>query len=404
MKHAREYLAAGALLPPGLRIKSDIPADPVSARIYNHPALGDAPVVRLTPDKLAKGDDLEMEFLGFSRAAVKKRVAKRKRQALGFPGWALINDPKHAKYALKVVKRLKKAARKAKSKPGRAQEMFLEIAEELGRGVPAFLPSYWEEVGRIFIRLGNTAYGARAFGKAREAEKMHALTPSLEDQGAAFVEFALCGALTIKSLIQYGRDLQGGVPPRAAWEQFRDICIRRTLGGVPPWAAMAKDLRGRMKAAGVDLKREEKTFLKAVIESPAIARAPESFWRDYSKTIADLISDDPGLGRRLLDLFPEIKDQCFVMTWIDHLDEWGLLENLGREKRGPKDGIAPWFNTLFKQWGESREKTAASPLLFELLETCAGQIKKDRRPLVLTPGRWRKKVVDINVLERCLQL
>ncbi len=55
MKHAREYLAAGALLPPGLRIKSDIPADPVSARIYNHPALGDRPVVRLTPDKLAKG-------------------------------------------------------------------------------------------------------------------------------------------------------------------------------------------------------------------------------------------------------------------------------------------------------------------------------------------------------------
>ena len=150
MSAIEQLLEAGALLTAKQKVSSKEPVDDISARVYAHPGLG-TPVVRLSADKLAQGDDLEMEFLGFGEPEVQGPVAKRRRQALGFPGWALINDPKHAKYALQLVKSMKKAARRAKSKPGHAYEAFSSTCEKLGRSVAHFLPSYWEEVGRISV-------------------------------------------------------------------------------------------------------------------------------------------------------------------------------------------------------------------------------------------------------------
>jgi len=205
MVKPEELLAAGAFLSVKEKIKSDTTVDTVSARVYLHPALGNRPVVRLTADNLAQGDDLTMEFLGFAAPSVIGPVAKRQRQALGFPGWALVNDPKHAQYALELVKEFKKAARKSKAKPGHGYDEFVEISKRLGKSVAHFLPSFWEQVGREFIALDNATYASRAFGKAREAEKVHALKVDEATRQDAFLEFALAGALSIKALTEYGK-------------------------------------------------------------------------------------------------------------------------------------------------------------------------------------------------------
>src|SRR4051794_24475174 len=102
-------LAAGAILPTDAAVPPGEPVDPVRARAYTHPALGERMVVRLSAVNLAAADDLEMDLLGFAGAPAERIVGTRRRRALGFPGWALVNDPEHARHALDVVKEMKRA-------------------------------------------------------------------------------------------------------------------------------------------------------------------------------------------------------------------------------------------------------------------------------------------------------
>ena len=283
MAKPEHLLAAGALLSVKEKLKNEKTVDSVSARVYRHAALGNRPVVRLTADNLADGDDLTMEFLGFAAPEVVGPVAKRQRQALGFPGWALVNDPQHARYALALVKEFKKAVRKSKAKPGHGYEEFVETSKRLGKSVAHFPPSFWEQVGREFIALDNATYASRAFGKACEAEKVHALKVDEATRQDAFLEFALAGAVSIKALTEYGKELSSTHDPKSAWTFFRELCVRRTLGGMPPWTLMLKDIQPLLKAAKLDQEAEIHSILIEIIDSPAISRAGMGFWDSVAK-------------------------------------------------------------------------------------------------------------------------
>ena len=244
MATAEQLLEAGALIPVRTKVKSDTGVDPISARVFRHSALGEHPVVKLTPENLAAGIDLTMSFLGFDEPTVAGPVAKRRRQAPGFPEWALVNDPKHARFALELVKDFKKEARRARSKPGHAYDGFVATSKKPGKSVAHFLPSFWGQVGREDIVVGNATYASRAFGKARAAEKVHGLRVDEQIRKDAFLEFALASCVSNKALTKYGKELLGTHKPKEAWEFFRELCLRRTLGGMPPWTSMIKDLEG----------------------------------------------------------------------------------------------------------------------------------------------------------------
>ncbi|HNH84771.1 MAG TPA: DUF4132 domain-containing protein, partial [Acidobacteriota bacterium] len=229
-----DTLRAGGLVLVESQVSDKEPVDRVSARTYGHPAMPEETVVRLSADVLSRGDDRVMEVLGFDPPDIKPELALQRRRAIGFPGWALIHDPDRASFALDVVKEMKKHGRLAKSKPGHAKDGFDQIGERLGRSVPHYLPSYYEEVGRIYIELGNQTYAAQAFNKAREAERVHALKIDEAQRQASFLDFALAGALTVKALSQYAKDLLGGFTPEIAYKTFRDLVVKRTLGGLPP--------------------------------------------------------------------------------------------------------------------------------------------------------------------------
>ena len=119
----------------------------IVARTYRHPALGERPVIRLASDRLGQAEDLAMEFLGFAAAEVSAPLALQQRRSLGFAAWALINYPANACFALDLVKRMKAAARQARSKPGHAWDAYMSMSKELGRSAPHFLPPFWEEAG-----------------------------------------------------------------------------------------------------------------------------------------------------------------------------------------------------------------------------------------------------------------
>ncbi|MFK7821793.1 MAG: hypothetical protein AB8G99_24050, partial [Planctomycetaceae bacterium] len=395
MSAIEQLLEAGALLTAKQKVSSKEPVDDISARVYSHPAL-ETPVVRLCADKLAQGDDLAMEFLGFAEPEVQGPVAKRRRQALGFPGWALINDPKHAKYALQLVKLMKKAARRAKSKPGRAYDEFSATCKKLGRSVAHFLPSYWEEVGRIFMDVGSQTFAARAFNKAREAEKVHALAVDEEMRRDAFLEFALAGCLSIKTLSEYGKELQKTQKPKEAWEFFRTLCLRRTLGGVPPYASIRKDLDRLIKNAKLDKQAEHIAFLEEISDAPAMVRAPESFWESYEDEARELARTNAKFAGFLLNMIPDWGYWTrSTWKWTAYLDKVGVLPNAWKvdvpEEAKPKDSPAAWFHTRLK-----RDVPVAA---FTLFDQMADRFRTDGIPVDLRSDNE----ISVDLLDHALE-
>lgn len=406
MPTPEQLLESGALIPVKSKLKDDSAVDAISARSYQHPALGDRTVVRLSADNLAAGDDLTMDFLGFVAPTVAGPLARRSRQALGFPEWALINDPKHARYALELVKEFKREARRARSKPGHAYDAFLSISDRLGKSVAHFLPSFWEQIGREFIAAGNSTYASRAFGKAREAERTHNLDVDEQIRRDAFLEFALAGCVSAKALTDYGKELQSAHEPAAAWAFMRDLTVRRTLGGLPPWTNMCRDLQGLIKSAGLDPKQELQDVLEQVLDSPAIARAPMGFWKGASKFIAELVKNSDRAAGILLNLIPKTSSwrNEDIWPWLDYLKNWGILSNAWKSslslEAAPQDSPAAWLGQIVKCGSALRQQ------FFDLLVAMADRLKTDDIPLDLyLSNQWNQRVTaDVDAVDLALSL
>ncbi len=406
-------LAADALLPAGTSAPEGELVDTVLGRRYRHPALGDRPVVRLTPESLAPADDLEMEFLGFvPPTAPSPSVAIRRRRALGFPGWAMVNDRAHASFALEVVKELKKGARIAKSRPGAAKEIFDAIGVRLARSVPHFLPSYWEEVGRAFLALGNTMYAAQAFGKAREAERVHALAVDEGQRRQSFLDFALAGGLSIKSLSEYAAELAKGHSAATAFEHFRALSVSRTTGGMPPWSSMPDELRRLAKAAGLDADVEDTRLLEEILESPSMARAAGEVWKKYRKALLTLASESAKVRGILLNLTPEAArgEASLVVHWLDLLDSAGatqaLVETDGTTpaEACPGGGAAAWLSR-FVGLAQGGWRPAKLPKeLFSLVTRMAPRLAKDGEPVNLAAGHGAWRHLSLDLCEHALSL
>ncbi|TWU01630.1 DNA-binding protein [Neorhodopirellula pilleata] len=417
-KPTAEQLRLEATLAAGGMVAANADVDPsvtekVVARRYTGGALGDRVVVRLGADRLGPAEDLAMEFLGLRPDGESQPVAVQSRRALGFASWALITHPENAKDALALVKQIKAAGRKAKSKPGHAMELFTEMANVLNRSVRHFLPPFWEEVARIYKDLGNVTYAGRAIGKSLEAERVHALVVDRHRRRDAVLEFTLSGCLSGKALTEYTKDLEKQFEPAEAFETLSDLNVRRTLGGMPPMATAAKDIARFAKAAGLDENTEVDSFLKTIISSPAMSRASMQFWKSVKKNVARLVKSDPSFGMWLLahtDPKSSYRDDSPVWAWLDLLDEWKVLPLLGQptsklpghsEAMGDVEipgGRAGWIGRLVTV------ETSPPPRVFELIELTAGVIRDEGVPIPLGRRGYYGGVLDADVLEMMLDL
>ncbi|MCA9140325.1 MAG: hypothetical protein KDB00_26320, partial [Planctomycetales bacterium] len=412
-KPAKSQKAFEAQLVAGGMISVKSKTDPkvtekVVARTYSGGALGDRKVVRLGAERLGPAEDLAMEFLGLESVGESKPIAIQSRRALGFASWALITHPENAKDALVLVKRIKAAARKAKSKPGHAWDAFMEMAEELNRSVRHFLPPFWEEAARIFKELGNLTYAGRGLGKAIEAERVHALDVDRDRRRDAVLEFALGGCLSGKALGEYTKDLEQQFEPEEAFETFRDLLVRRTLGGMPPMASAGKDLQRLAKLAGKDADAETDRLLLEIIPSPAMARAPKQFWKSVSKRVSHLVKQSDSFGVWLLvhtNCESNHYSEATAYDWIDELEKWDVLKLLALPiEKFPDDvtipgGRAGWFSRL------SAVSTPPNKRYFELLESAADALRAEAIPIQLGKSQgWASVPADVDVIEACLDL
>ncbi|MFF4547218.1 hypothetical protein ACFY1J_23830 [Streptomyces sp. NPDC001406] len=390
-------LDAGAVLPPGSTSRED--ADVLTVRTYTHPALAERSVVRLVPGTLGEAEDLALEFLGLAREPKTPEVGQVRREALGFPAWALVNDPANGHHALALVKDVERLARQAKSRPGNAKDGFEELGTRLGRTVPHFLPTFYEQAARVFLQHEHTTYAAAFFGKAREAERVHALTVDEERQRAVFLEFAFAGALTVKALKEYVKDLARRLDPATAWAQFRQLTVERCAAGMPPYASLPQDARGLIKAAGLDRVTEECGLVADLIASPAAVRAPASFWTAYRSVLPDLAERRPAVRARLLEIMPaglgrEVADDEF---WLALLAECGAERLL---TDGDEVDAADWLSrwALHRKHGGAVSKR--SPATLALVARMAPRLRADGRAVDLFTGRWRDGA-ELDLLDLC---
>ncbi len=402
MSAADVQLEAGGLLPANAKVDVDA-TEQIEARSYRHPALGERPVVRLASDRLGQAEDLAMEFLGFGAPAVSAPVAVQQRRSLGFAAWALINDPKNARFALDLVKRMKGAARQARSKPGHAWDAYTEMAKDLGRSARHFLPAFWEEVGRAFKDLGNQTYAGRALNKSLEAERVHALESDRARRRDVVLEFVLSGCLAGNALSDYGNDLQSQYAPAEAFSIFRDLCVRRTRGGMAPWATLPKDFIKLAKAAKLDGDQELEKWLEEVIETPAMGRPPHQFWKSCSSHCKRIVARNPAFAVALLrHTKPEPRHygESKLEPWFELLEEWGVFDFLWvDEHRGAPplgEPIAHWFGRIV------RDEVPAPKRTLEMLQKLAPRLKKEGTPLGLALNRrYGGGAIDVDMLEAC---
>ncbi|MFE6977951.1 hypothetical protein [Streptomyces sp. NPDC057682] len=410
---ATALLDAGAILLAGTTDRDD--ADTLTARTYTHTALGDRAVVRLVPGTLGEAEDLALDFLGLARTAEAPVVGQVRRETLGFPAWALVNDPANGHHALALVKDIERLGRQAKTRAGAAKDGFDALGTRLGRAVPHFLPTYYEQVARVFLQAENTSYAASFFGKAREAERVHGLAVDEDRQRAVFLEFAFAGALTVKALRQYVRDLVARLAPEDAWAQFRRLLVERCAAGMPPYAALPQDVRALVKAAGLDREAAERDLVADLIDSPGVVRAPASFWTAYRPALLALARQDAAVRARLLGFFPETfsesgQDMEGERGWLALLAESGaedLLTALPDAPAGedpaterpvsPADWLARWEAHRRR----NRATAGRSPHTLELAARMADRLRADGRPVELFQGRWQRNA-DLDLLDLCL--
>jgi hypothetical protein len=389
----QRLLEAGAVLRVDAELNSSVPVASQEVRSFRHAVLGGRVVAKLTSVDVAPAIDATMEFLGFEAPKSSGPVGLALYGALGFPESALIADPKNARYALGIVKDLNRLARMARSRPGAAKEGMEALAATLTKSVPQFLPSYFEQCGRIFVGNENVTYAGAMFVKARAAEATYGLAINEDHRRAAFLEFAFSGALPAKALDEYAKKLAESYTPLQAYEHFRILAVQRSRGGLAPWAQMMEVVKRMAKAASVDVDSAQAEILSELLGSPSLRFASHTFWKSVRALVIKIAKDDPVVRGGLLNLHPSGE---FAGWWLSLLDECGALEALtvmddstiARDARA-LGGPGAWLNRFIEDSGSNFEELPA------LITKMAGRLKADAAKIQLHDWRMNIECLDL---------
>ena len=391
----RARLEAGALLAPDVALPADLSTDTVDARAFSHPALPGRTVVRLVPDVLAEGVIAEMGELGFVVSGHEDNIARQRRRGRSFPGAAIQAAPGSAGALLALMPAFRAEARRAQQKPGHARDAYNAMGEALARSTPAALPSFYEEVGRVFIESGNLAFAASAFDKARQAEAAHNLPRDLAVEADCWLEFAAAGALSVKAVTSYPKVLAGSPD---GWARFVALCARRSEAGLAPWASFDKDLRAAARLLGRDPARDVAALYAALMGTPGLKKATVEQWALMAPAFQEAIAAEPGRARALLELVPEppkVPDD-WEARWRALLESVGALPALRAGQLAA--GVA---SATLTRWIVAFDD--ASDGTFDLFLSLLPRLREEGLPLVLDREDWGEgAAVDADLLERCL--
>ncbi|GHB15384.1 DNA-binding protein [Streptomyces viridiviolaceus] len=399
---AEELLRAGAVLPPGTTGAGDR-AVPMVTQAYRHPGLDGRIVVRLSAAEGNGGPGTG--FLGLEPAGEPVEVGLGQPRALGFPEWVLVRHPSDGHLAMSLVEEMNKVARTVRSRPKKARATYESIGERLAGSVPHFLPTFYEQAGRVFLAAGEKAYAAQMFVDARKAETAHALPFDEARMDAVFLEFALADAVPTKVLSGYAKGLSTRVPAATAFRHLRGLFVRLAAHGVAPSSPGATDLRRLAKAvAGRDALAEEMAYLREVLPLPGTVKAPPGWWKAHRAALLELARREPAVRGTLLGLLPTGWEQEELPQWLDLLEKTGATaglcdSTLPTEERSP-DGTAGWTRRFLALCGTDNHRLAPAEL-YPLVDRLADALRAE---LAASGGTLPPPVSDVNLLDQLLAL
>jgi len=254
-------------------------------------------VVRLVPAKLTQAESLMLSVVGITPGE-SKAVGVIRERAVGFPAWPIITDPDNAHHALNLVGELEWARRHVHNAHA-IKQRFDEVTAHLTAAAPHFAPTLLEEVGRIFIGIGEVARAKQFFSKARDVERSHALDIDPERHVAAFAEFAAAGAINDKDVSREASAVLTRLDPEAAFEYFLGLLTAMGRAGVPPYANAGCDLRRIGKAAGYNDERIDAALFGTLLELPGMGVGGAAFLRRESQALRRYLEPQPELLERL---------------------------------------------------------------------------------------------------------
>ncbi|MFE2279120.1 DNA-binding protein [Streptomyces sp. NPDC059454] len=397
-----ELLRAGAVLPPGTSGAGDR-AVPMYTQAYRHPGLDGRIVVRLTTEEQTQGPSTG--FLGLEPEGEPVEVGLGRPRALGFPDWVLVHHPSDGHLAMSLVEEVNKVARRARSSPKRARAAYESIGERLAGSVPHFLPTFYEQAGRVFLAADEQAYASQMFVNARKAETAHALPFDEARMDAVFLEFALADAMPTKVLSSYAKGLISRVPAATAFRHLRGLFVRLAAHGLAPSSPGAAELRKLAKAvAGKNAQAEEIAYLREMLTLPGTLKAPPAWWKAHRQAVLQLARQEPAVRGTLLGLMPAEWEGEELSQWLDLLEKSGAIAGLcdptlPADVR-PFDGTAGWTRRFFDLCRVAHRRLAP-PELHPLVDRMADALRAE---LDATGGTLPPPVSDVNLLDRLLTL
>ena len=254
-------------------------------------------VVRLVPAKLTQAESLMLSVVGITPGE-SKAVGVVRERAAGFPAWPIITDPDNAHHALNLVGELEWARRHV-HKAHVIKQRIDEVTAHLTAAAPHFAPTLLEEVGRIFIGIGEVARAKQFFSKARDVERSHALDLDPERHAAAFAEFAAAGAINDKDLSREASAVLTRLDPEAAFDYFLGLLTAMGRAGVPLYANAGRDLRRIGKAADYNDERIDAALFGTLLELPGMGVGGAAFLRQESQALRRYLEPQPELLERL---------------------------------------------------------------------------------------------------------
>ncbi|AKK06428.1 hypothetical protein CMUST_10560 [Corynebacterium mustelae] len=282
------------------------------------------PVIRLVAEPLIEAESLYLDTFGL-KETTRHNCGFTPKRAAGFPAWPILTDPGNAKHALDLMKELQWVRRQAKHKPGNVKQRIGELAEKLQGSVPHFIPTFFEEVARIFIEAENLNYAKQFFTKAREVERTHALVIDNDRHAYAFDEFAGCGVVGAKTFTQESRDAAARMTPHDAYDYFFRLLIDQCKAGAGLYANALKDLHFLGKKAGLKPRDIDVAFTAAYLPTRSFPHSSEAVLARIVKVLPALVKNEPELAEIIYTTIPDLWNVYDYVTVLQGVKLWEPL-------------------------------------------------------------------------------
>lgn len=294
------------------------------------------PVVRLVSEPIIPAETTMLGLFGLHPDA-QRVVGKSTQHAVGFPAWPIMTDPDNAHHALNLVAELEHIRRRPSLR--RARTRIDAVTAQLAASAPHFVPTFLEEVARIFVGVDNRRAAQQYFGKARIVERAHDVAIDVGRHEAAFVEFAHAGVVSATELATECRAVGNrGGDVRQGFAYALGLVHAQARAGVCPSTDVVAALRQLGGYAGMDHTEVDDVLVNGLLKLPVFKKASTKLF----VTLAETLKQYPDSLEVLWDVKPQkTKPLQFLRLW----HAAGLLEFMHTDRTRYAQWLVDFINS-----------------------------------------------------------